>query len=181
MILFITVIVLLTLLIARLVFRKRNDKDAGNNISRHCDDDRPKYKSYTRKFRIAGVSNKCNRKDIGPIIGKVALDPTNEFDKNAIAIIANPEQKDEKLLGYIPKDDQATYMNFAYKEKELPFTGYIEEFETEDGRKSIFGKIKVYYGKDEDVENDMMQDVKFLAEVFNNGSYDRRMEALRLF
>ena len=43
-------------------------------------------KAYARRFKIAGISYRCTRKDIGVIMGKVGYDPSNEHDPNAIAI-----------------------------------------------------------------------------------------------
>ena len=134
-------------------------------------------KAFARRFKIAGISYRCTKKDIGIIMGKVGYDPSNEHDPNAIAIIANPEGPNEKLLGFISKADQATFTNFAYKKQELPFVGYIEEFDTGKG-KAIFGKIKVYSGNDEAIEADMAEDIKSLTQTFTIKSYDARIAEL---
>lgn len=134
-------------------------------------------KAFARRFKIAGISYRCTKKDIGIIMGKVGYDSSNEYDPNAIAIIANPEGPNEKLLGYISKADQATFKNFAYKEQELPFVGYIEEFDKGKG-KAIFGKIKVYSGTDDAIEADMAEDIKSLTQIFTIKSYDARIAEL---
>lgn len=143
--------------------------------------EKPDYLCYTRHFKIAGLTHRCTRSDIGIIMGKVTYEPTNPHDKNAIAVIVNPEQSDERVIGYIRKDDQATFMNFAYKETELPFIGFIEEFQTEDGRASLFGKIKVFSGKDEDIETDMAIDIKYLTDAFAIRRYSERIDLLDAF
>lgn len=139
------------------------------------------YVSPTRKFSIAGITKHCGKKDIGVIIGKTVDDPENSYDKHAVAIIANAEQEDEKLLGYIRKDDQPTYGNFAYKSTELPFVGFIEQFENESGRMTLFGKIRVFNGTAEDMETDMTEALKYLAEAFQIKQYDQRIEILDKF
>lgn len=135
-------------------------------------------KAVSRRFRIAGLSYRCTRKDIGIVMGKVGYDPSNEHDPNAIAIIANIDQPNEKLLGFIKKEDQAHFGNLAYKEKELPFLGFIEDFENEEGKRMLFGKIRVYSGSESDVEADMANDLKVLTECFGQRNYKRRIMLL---
>lgn len=137
--------------------------------------------STSRRFKIAGLSHRCTRKDIGIIMGKVGYDPTNEYDPNAIAIIANIEQPNEKLLGYIPRDSQSAFTNFAYKQQELPFIGFIEEFTTDDDRQMLFGKIKAYTGTDESIEAEMADDLKYLTIAFEEKNYSSRMEMLDIW
>ena len=81
------------------------------------------------------------------------------------------------LLGYIAKADQTSFANFAYNKKELPFIGFIEEFD-KDGEFAIFGKIKVYSGADDDVESDMQEDLKQLTLAFGIKSYGARIAEL---
>lgn len=130
-------------------------------------------KALSRHFRIAGISFKCSIEDIGIITGKVRYDPTNEHDPNAIAIVSNADQPNEKIVGFISKQSQIDFKNFADKEKELPFVGFIEEFDKEDGR-GIYGKIKVYYGKEEDIDADMADDIIQLKRAFRVRLYDER-------
>lgn len=133
-------------------------------------------------FRIAGISRRCKSKDVGIIIGKTAYEPTNPHDRNAIVIIANPEQPDEKVLGYIPAQDQEHYNSYLAKgEPELPFVGFIEEFVNSDGENGIYGKIKVYSGEITDVEAAMKKDVQFLTKAFDERMYSRRMGILDEF
>ena len=99
--------------------------------------ERSRPKSHTQKFRMAGITKRCDKSDIGPIMGIVKYEPSNPHDKNAIAIIDNLNGREEKTVGYISKEDQAAFRNFAYKDTALPFVGFIEEFQTDGGRMSI--------------------------------------------
>ena len=169
------IIVILAIVFIAL-FNKSQKADTNNSSNRKT---KPKYvrKAHARRFRISGISHHCSSKDIGIISGKVGDDPSNEYDPNAIAIISNIGQPNEKLLGFIAKADQATFTNFAYKEQELSFVGFIEEFEKERG-KGIFGKIKVYYGSDDDVNADMTEDIKLLTQAFQIRNYEERISEL---
>ena len=138
-------------------------------------------KSIGRRFKIAGVTHRCSKKDIGIVKGKVGYDPTNEKDPNAIAIIANIGESNEKLLGFIPRDAQITFRNFAYKENDLPFVGFIEHFISDSGRKVLFGKIRAYIGTNENIEADMENDIKFLKQAFKESDYKKRMEMLDIW
>ena len=152
--------------------KKPNAEQKSTSTGEHKE--KHERKAYARRFKIAGISHRCTAKDIGIIMGKVAYEPTNQYDPNAIAVIANPEQPNEKLLGYIAKDDQATFKNFAYNEDELPFIGFIEKFDNGNG-KAIFGKIKVYNGSEEDMMADMDEDMKSLTRAFSINDYDIRI------
>lgn len=165
------IITIIAIIFIAFLFKKEKSR---KNISRSTNYRR---KAIARRFRIAGISYRCTKKDIGIITGKAGYDPCNEQDPNAIAIIANPGGPNEKLLGFISKADQATFTNFAYKEQELPFVGYIEKFDKGKG-KAIFGKIKVYSGTDEAIEADMAEDIKSLTYAFTIKKYDARIAAL---
>lgn len=134
-----------------------------------------------RTFRIAGLTYRCTRKDIGIVMGKVGYDRTNDSDPNAIAIIADIELPSERLLGFIPRDSQYSFRNFAKDEQELPFIGYIEEFRDENGEWKIFGKIRVYKGELSDVEADMREDLAALQDAFEEKTYSNRMDLLELW
>lgn len=171
-----TILILALIVIgAVMIFHRKEENDVPRKITRQADN-----LCCIRHFKIAGLSYRCRKSDIGVIFGKVTYEPTNPHDRNAIAIIANPYQKDEKLIGYIRKEDQATFKNFAYKEDVLPFTGFIEEFEL-DGKMTLFGKIKVYSGKEEDIETDMKKDIEYLAQAFAVRKYRERIELLDAF
>jgi hypothetical protein len=170
------IIIIITIIICLVLFN-RTQKDETQSFYEH--DESAKYirKAFARRFKIAGISYRCTKKDIGIIMGKVGYDSSNEYDPNAIAIIANPEGPNEKLLGFISQAEQATFRNFAYKQQELPFVGYIEEFDNEKG-KAIFGKIKVYSGTDEAIEADMTEDIKSLTNAFAIKNYYTRIAEL---
>ena len=170
------VIIIIAIIICIAIFG-RTQKNKTESSYKHEKPARYSRKAFARRFKIAGISHRCTKKDIGIIMGKVGYDPSNEHDPNAIAIIANPEGPNEKLLGFISKADQATFINFAYKEQELPFVGYIEEFNKGKG-KAIFGKIKVYSGTDDAIEADMAEDIKSLTQAFTIKSYDARIAEL---
>lgn len=163
-------ITIVSVLFLVLILKKNESRENCEVVSGH--------KSAVRRFRIAGLSYRCTKKDIGIVMGKVGYDPSNEHDPNAIAIISNIDQPNEKLLGFIRKEDQTQFSNFAYKEKELPFLGFIEEFENEDGQRMLFGKIKAYSGEESDVEADMANDLKLLTEAFNQRNYHARIKRL---
>ena len=165
------IIAIIAIICIALLYKKNKSR---KNISHSTNYRR---KAIARRFRIAGISYRCTKKDIGIIMGKVGYDPSNEHDPNAIAIIANPEGPNEKLLGFVSKADQATFTNFAYKKQELPFVGYIEEFDKGKG-KAIFGKIKVYSGTDDAIEADMTEDIKSLTQAFTIKSHDARIAEL---
>mgnify|MGYP002514106639 CR=1 FL=1 len=53
-----------------------------------------------------------------------------------------------------------------------------QEFENEDGKRMLFGKIKAYSGEESDVEADMANDLKLLTEAFNQRNYHARIKRL---
>lgn len=167
------VLIIVILAVIFIVLYNRSQKEEPRSASSHS---KPKYsrKAHARRFKIAGISHRCSFKDIGIITGKVGYDPSNEYDPNAIAVIANIGEPNEKLLGFIAKADQATFANFAYKAQELSFVGFIEKFDKEDG-KGIFGKIKVYNGSEDDIKADMAEDINQLTQAFMIKNYDERI------
>lgn len=140
------------------------------------------YSSYSsassKTFKIAGISRRCNKKDIGIIIGAVVNENDNPHDPYAKSIIANYGQRNQKHLGYIAKSDQYYYEGLAKNTTELPFVGFIEEFETDDNRMAIFGKIKVFSGKETDVENAMTETMMHITDAFRVSNYNKRIEML---
>lgn len=176
------IIIVIVVFVVFLVFYHKSQKEEPRTTRVSSDLKSATRKSViSRRFKIAGLSHRCTRKDIGIVMGKVGYDPTNEHDPNAIAIIANIEQPNEKLLGFIPRDSQATFANFAYKQQELPFLGFIEEFTNDEGRKMLFGKIKAYTGTDESIEAEMADDLKYLTIAFEEKSYNKRIEMLDIW
>ena len=175
------IIVIVAFVIFLVLYHKsQKEEPRVTRVSREPKITTPKS-SISRRFKIAGLSHRCTRKDIGIVMGKVGYDPTNEYDPNAIAIIANIEQPNEKLLGFIPRESQATFANFAYKQQELPFIGFIEEFTNDEGRKMLFGKIKAYTGTDESIEAEMSNDLKLLTIAFAEKDYNKRIEMLDIW
>ena len=140
-----------------------------------------KSKNKTGVFRIAGISRRCGKSDVGVIIGEAVREPNNPHDKFAIAVIANSGQKDEKLLGYISKNDQYFFDRLAGKADALPFVGFIEEFENESGRMTTYSRIKIFGGNDREIEAEMSKTMRQLADIFNINDYDRRVSMLDKF
>lgn len=164
----------------------KNESKANESKSQYTNDPRDYYKepssrSNTRTFRIAGLTFRCTRKDIGIVMGKVGYDPGNKADPDAIAIIADIGLSTEKLLGYIPRDSQYAFRNLAKQKQELPFVGYIEEFKNDDNEWKLYGKIRVYNGQMSDVEKDMEEDLKALTKAFNENRYSTRMDLLDIW
>ena len=129
-------------------------------------------------FRIAGISNYCNRSDIGPISGELRKEPENRYDRNAVMIL---EANKEKLLGYIPKDHQSIYKKISGGKDRRPFVGFIDTYINEDGKTCLFGVIRTYSGEDDVVMNDAQNDWDFLHAAFRIKSHEERMEVLDKF
>lgn len=83
---------------------------------------------------ITGINHHCTLSDIGGFKGVVAPEPTNQYDKNAVAIYRN----DSKLLGYISKNELSEYREWS---KGKPFTcvGYI----TGGDNAALKGRVKI--------------------------------------
>ena len=129
-------------------------------------------------FRIAGISNYCNRSDIGPISGELMNDPDNRYDKSAVMIV---EAHKEKIIGYIPKDQKAEYRKISEGQDRRPFVGYIERFTNEDGEQRLYGIIRTYSGDLDVIMSDMENDWSFLQAAFKIKSYDERIEVLNQY
>lgn len=84
--------------------------------------------------KIAGVQYRNSKQDIGGFVGYVRSEPDNSHDKNAIAVYRN----DNKLLGYIPKDEQKSFREYSEKEN-LPCVGFIKSGDYVQ----LFGKVKI--------------------------------------
>jgi hypothetical protein len=83
---------------------------------------------------IAGINHHCSASDIGGFTGVVAPEPTNQYDKNAVAIY----RSDSKLLGYISKSELSEYHEWS---RGKPFTcvGYI----TGGNNAPLKGRVKI--------------------------------------
>lgn len=135
-------------------------------------------KSPYKCFRIAGINNYCDFSDVGPISGELRKEPENRYDRNAVMII---EANKEKILGYIPKHQQAEYKKISQGMDRRPFVGFIETFINEDGRRAIYGIIRTYSGKDDTVMDDAQNDWNYLHTAFAIKSHEKRQEALNQF
>ena len=118
-------------------------------------------------FRIAGITHHCSKSDIGKIEGFVFRDHDNKYDKNAIAIRSVDWNGNQKMLGYIGKDEQKAFNDFAGDEEMLPLEGYIKEWENDESR-GICGVVKVFCGCAGKVMYDeMLKDDILLTGCFN--------------
>ena len=90
--------------------------------------------------KIAGAQYHCTDAEIGGFLGYVAPEANNPYDKNACAVYRN----DNKLLGYIPKDELTEYRQWSGC-KSLPCIGFIKP----GADVPLFGKVKVINNADE--------------------------------
>ena len=130
----------------------------------------------TRRYNIAGINHYCRSKDIGVIYGYVVPEPDNRYDKNALQILHD----NGKSLGYIRRIDQDDYLNFA-NGANLPFVGYIDTWENEEGRLQLYGKIRVYIGEPDEVAESMIEDKNYLMDIFQIVDHDMREDELHYF
>lgn len=135
-------------------------------------------KSKSEWFRIAGISHHCSYRDIGIISGEMIDDPKNPHDKDAVMIV---EAHRTQLLGYIARDEKASYRRFAEGRSRMPFVGYIETYITEDGHSGLFGVVRSYSGDEETIQKDADNDWEFLEKAFRIRSYEKRIEVLDQF
>lgn len=105
---------------------------------------------------IAGVSFRNDEKDFGGFLGFVRSDPTNEHDPNAIAIYRN----DNKLIGYIPKEDIEEFRAWSHKDN-LLCVGFM----TNNQHVDIYGKVKII---DADKRTTKLEIVKYVAWLVSN-------------
>lgn len=106
---------------------------------------------------IAGVQHHNNAQDIGGFLGYVCPEPTNQYDKNAIAVYRN----DKKLIGYIPKDEQKSFREWSNKDF-LPCVGFIK-----DGDEApLYGKVKVIDEDPDETEFEVIRFIKWLVSNF---------------
>lgn len=171
------ILIIMSLLIPSMIRRK--ETKAGN-ITEECNliTERIYPKSKTVSFHIAGISNYCNRSDIGMICGETIDEPGNKHDKNAVMVV---DANKEKLLGYISKKDKKEYRDIAEYNTRMPFIGFIETFENDFGKLSLFGIIKVYSGDEKTVDEDINNDWQYLRYCYTIRSYEERIEALNQF
>lgn len=107
--------------------------------------------------KIAGVQYRNGVQDIGGFLGYIHSEPDNPYDKNAIAIYRN----DDKLLGYIPKDETKIYREWSNKEN-LPCIGFIKAGD----ETPLFGKVKVIDSDKDETELIIAKYVRWLISTF---------------
>lgn len=109
---------------------------------------------------IAGIKHHCDQSDIGGFIGVVAPEPSNPYDKNAVAIYRN--NSNPKLLGYIGKSDLSEYREWCQGK---PFTcvGYIMAGDDAP----VYGRIKVIKPYNENfVKNETDDYVRWMIKKY---------------
>lgn len=130
----------------------------------------------SRKYPISGITHHCRARDIGIIRGYIQDEPNNPHDSNAAAIINERGKK----LGYIRAIDLEDYRHFT-DSSQLPFIGFIETFENEEGYETLYGKVKAYKGEPDKVAVTMHEDIDYLMDIFQIADHEERIEALRFF
>ena len=114
------------------------------------------------RFRIAGITNYCSKKDIGMISGVSFIHSSNPYDKTAVALGRVKNGNVSEIFGYVPKEDKKDFNKFAGENKNLPFFGYIREFITEEGKMGIMGIVKLYKGNGVELYRQMVKDAQLL-------------------
>lgn len=107
--------------------------------------------------RIAGVQHHNSKQDIGGFLGYVCSEPNNQYDKNAAAVYRN----DNKLLGYLPKDEIKSFREWSEKEN-LPCIGFIKVGD----EVPLFGKVKIIDTDKDETDLIVAQYVKWLVSNF---------------
>ena len=115
------------------------------------------YKSTDFYTSIAGVAYRNTSDDIGGFLGYVCSEPSNPYDKNAIAIYRN----DNKLLGYIPRDKQKEFREWSTKE-DLPCVGYIKDGDEVE----LWGRVKVLDTDKDEADLEMIKFVRWLISKY---------------
>lgn len=106
---------------------------------------------------IAGVQYHNDTQDIGGFLGYVRPEPTNQYDKNAIAVY----RKDKRLIGYIPKNEQKDFREWSDKNF-LPCVGFIKA----GGDVPLYGKVKVIDSDPDEAEFEVIRFIKWLVSNF---------------
>ena len=106
---------------------------------------------------IAGVQYHNSTQDIGGFIGFVCPEPTNAYDKNAIAIY----NFDKKLVGYIPKNEQKAFREWSSKDT-LLCVGFVAKGDNAP----LYGKVKVIDGDPDETEFEVIRFTKWLVSNF---------------
>ena len=126
--------------------------DAGITIKVTAGSDDGTY--YTK---IAGVQYRCTNDDVGGFLGYVRSDKNNPHDKNSIAVYNN----DNKLLGYIPKENQSSFREYSEKD-DLPCVGFINI----GNDVPLYGKVKIIDSDTEETKLIITKYVHWLISTF---------------
>lgn len=106
---------------------------------------------------IAGAQYHNSTQDIGGFIGFVCPEPTNVYDKNAIAIY----NFDKKLVGYIPKKEQKAFREWSSKDS-LLCVGFVAKGDDAP----LYGKVKVIDCDPDETELEVIRFIKWLVSNF---------------
>lgn len=155
----------------------KGDKKVISSTSTTPKDLRNVPECLSRKYSISGITHHCRAEDIGIVYGYIYNEPNNHYDPNAVAIIHDNGKK----LGYIRKIDLEDYRDFAGQSSQLPFVGFIEVFENDNGDMTLYGKIKTYQGQPDKVAETMHEDKDYLMHTFQIVDHEERIQALRFF
>lgn len=107
--------------------------------------------------KIAGVQHHSSKQDIGGFLGYVCSEPNNQYDKNAVAVYRN----DNKLLGYLPKDEIKSFREWSEKEN-LPCIGFIKAGD----EVPLFGKVKIIDTDKDEMNLIVARYVKWMVSNF---------------
>lgn len=127
-------------------------KNAGISIKVTTGSDDGTY--YTK---IAGAQHHSSTQDIGGFLGYVCSEPNNPYDKNAVAIYRN----DNKLLGYIAKDEIESFREWSEKEN-LPCIGFIKT----GNEVPLFGKVKIIDTDEDEMNLIIVRYVRWMVSNF---------------
>lgn len=130
-----------------------NNGSSGDDDEDEDEDEEDEIEYVTK---IAGVTFNNDESDVGGFLGYVRSDPNNPHDPDAIAIY----RTDNKLVGYIPRDEQGEYRSWSAKEN-LPCIGFIAEGDEVD----LYGQVKIV---DADKSTTTLELVKYAAWLISN-------------
>jgi hypothetical protein len=118
--------------------------------------DGEEWKEPSYLCSIAGAQYHNTRKNIGAFLGTVQPDPGNEHDPNAIAIYDG-----KRLVGFIPRAEQADFREWADKPK-LLCVGFIQAGDDVP----LYGKVKVLDCSDEQKSMEVLKFVRWMVDTF---------------
>ena len=107
-------------------------------------------KVNTLVTKIAGITHYVNPKTFpfGYVEGYCMAEPNNKFDKDAMALYIN-----NKLVGYIPKEDLKDYIEFSER-KQMKFIGTVTPFLDDEDKTKVAGSI-LFIKEDDDIKEDV--------------------------